>query len=51
MIYICRIEATNFTVIEENKDKVEISFTRFWNASLEGKQVPLNIDKRLFIYL
>lgn len=30
----------------ENEDQVEISFTRTWDSSLEGKLVPLNIDKR-----
>ncbi|KAK2659971.1 hypothetical protein Ddye_006504 [Dipteronia dyeriana] len=44
-----RIETTNFTVIEENEEKVELSFTRLWNSSLEGKQVPLNIDKRFIM--
>ncbi|TXG52634.1 hypothetical protein EZV62_021803 [Acer yangbiense] len=44
-----RIEATNFTVIEENEEKVELSFTRLWNSTLEGKQVPLNIDKRFIM--
>ncbi|KAL5844536.1 hypothetical protein ACOSQ3_010590 [Xanthoceras sorbifolium] len=44
-----RIEATNFTVVEENEEKVEVSFTRLWNSTLEGKQVPLNIDKRFIM--
>lgn len=30
----------------ENEEQVEISFTRDWSSSLEGKHVPLNIDKR-----
>lgn len=41
-----RMEATNFTVIVENEEQLEISFTRMWNLSLEGKLAPLNIDKR-----
>ncbi|XVF36558.1 hypothetical protein REPUB_Repub19eG0067900 [Reevesia pubescens] len=41
-----RIEATSFVVIVENEDQVELSFTRTWDSSLEGKVVPLNIDKR-----
>lgn len=45
-IALCRIEATNFTVIVENEEQVEVSFTRLWNSSLEGQVVPLNIDKR-----
>ncbi|KAK7311716.1 hypothetical protein RJT34_10024 [Clitoria ternatea] len=44
-----RIEATNFTVIVENEEQVELSFTRKWNFSLEGKLAPLNIDKRFIM--
>ncbi|KAL8141243.1 hypothetical protein V2J09_007264 [Rumex salicifolius] len=40
------IRGTNFSVIVENDDQVELSFTRTWNPSLKGKLVPLNIDKR-----
>lgn len=35
----------------ENEEQVELSFTRIWDASLEGKYVPLNIDKRLLLAL
>ncbi|KAK8623480.1 hypothetical protein V6N13_118363 [Hibiscus sabdariffa] len=41
-----RIEATSFEVVVENEDQVELSFTRTWDQPLEGKAVPLNIDKR-----
>lgn len=41
------IQGTSFDVIVENEDQVEISFTRTWDSSLEGKLVPLNIDKRI----
>ncbi|GMJ02531.1 hypothetical protein like AT1G09890 [Hibiscus trionum] len=41
-----RIESTSFEVVVENEDQVELSFTRTWDQSLEGKVVPLNIDKR-----
>ncbi|KAB2096782.1 hypothetical protein ERO13_A01G125900v2 [Gossypium hirsutum] len=44
-----RIEATSFEVIVENEDQVELSFTRTWNPSLEGKVVPLNIEKRFIM--
>ncbi|XP_057434879.1 probable rhamnogalacturonate lyase B isoform X2 [Lotus japonicus] len=44
-----RMEATNFTVIVANEEQVEISFTRMWNFSLEGKLAPLNIDKRFIM--
>ncbi|KAK3231102.1 hypothetical protein Dsin_002983 [Dipteronia sinensis] len=40
------IKGTSFNVIVENDDQVEISFTRSWDSSREGKLVPLNIDKR-----
>ncbi|CAN6542923.1 unnamed protein product [Malus baccata var. baccata] len=41
-----RIEGTNFSVIVETEDQIELSFTRMWDPSLEGKLVPLNIDIR-----
>lgn len=41
-----RIKATDFDVIVENEEQVELSFTRKWDLSLEGKLVPLEIDKR-----
>ncbi|XP_062027932.1 probable rhamnogalacturonate lyase B [Rosa rugosa] len=40
------IKGTTFRVIVENEEQVELSFTRTWDPSLEGKYVPLNIDKR-----
>ncbi|XWS25409.1 hypothetical protein CRYUN_Cryun27aG0065700 [Craigia yunnanensis] len=40
------IKGGKFRVIVENEEQVEISFTRAWSSSLEGKHVPLNIDKR-----
>ncbi|KAJ0026270.1 hypothetical protein Pint_08522 [Pistacia integerrima] len=43
------IEATNFTVIVEKEEQVELSFSRIWNSSLEGEVVPLNIDKRFIM--
>jgi hypothetical protein len=41
-----RINGTCFEVIVQNEDQVELSFKRMWDHSLEGKFVPLNIDKR-----
>ncbi|KAL1310214.1 hypothetical protein HN51_052866 [Arachis hypogaea] len=41
-----RMEATNMSVIVENEEQVELSFTRMWNSSLQGLYPPLNIDKR-----
>ncbi|KAL5145213.1 Glucose-6-phosphate isomerase 1, chloroplastic [Glycine soja] len=40
------IKGTTFKVVVENEDQVELSFTRTWDVSREGKLVPLNIDKR-----
>ncbi|XP_014500308.1 probable rhamnogalacturonate lyase B [Vigna radiata var. radiata] len=44
-----RMEATNLTVIVENEEQVELSFTRKWNESFQGKLPPLNIDKRFIL--
>ncbi|KAL1349597.1 hypothetical protein HN51_026115 [Arachis hypogaea] len=41
-----RIVGTSFNVIVENEEQIEISFTRMWDPSMEGKLSPLNIDKR-----
>uniref|UniRef100_A0A9I9D008 rhamnogalacturonan endolyase n=1 Tax=Cucumis melo TaxID=3656 RepID=A0A9I9D008_CUCME len=43
------IKATGFKVIVENEEQVELSFTRTWDLSLEGKLVPLEIDKRFIM--
>ncbi|CAK9313024.1 unnamed protein product [Citrullus colocynthis] len=43
------IKSTGFQVIIENEDQVELSFTRTWDLSLEGKLVPLEIDKRFIM--
>ncbi|KAK4742104.1 hypothetical protein SAY87_000105 [Trapa incisa] len=32
-----------------NEEQVELSFVRMWDFSLEGKHVPLNIDKRFIV--
>ncbi|KAH9756100.1 rhamnogalacturonan endolyase [Citrus sinensis] len=40
------IKGSDFRVIVENEEQVEISFTRMWDISLQGKLAPLNIDKR-----
>ncbi|KAI3855351.1 hypothetical protein MKW92_001815 [Papaver armeniacum] len=44
-----RITGTDFTVIKEDEEQVELSFTTTWNPSLEGKVCPLNIDKRFIM--
>ncbi|XP_010544057.1 PREDICTED: probable rhamnogalacturonate lyase B isoform X2 [Tarenaya hassleriana] len=40
------IRGTSFKVIVEKEEQIELSFTRTWDPSQEGKAVPLNIDKR-----
>ncbi|XP_050234892.1 probable rhamnogalacturonate lyase B [Mercurialis annua] len=42
-------EGTSLNVIVENEEQVEISFTRKWDPSLEGKLVSLNLDKRFIM--
>ncbi|KVH98834.1 Carbohydrate-binding-like fold [Cynara cardunculus var. scolymus] len=44
-----RIEGTSCEVIVETDDQVEVSFSRTWDSSLEGKHVPLKIDKRFVL--
>ncbi|XP_057975101.1 probable rhamnogalacturonate lyase B isoform X2 [Malania oleifera] len=41
-----KIKGTSFRVVVENEEQVELSFAKKWDPSLEGKLVPLNIDKR-----
>uniref|UniRef100_A0A2N9FZK0 rhamnogalacturonan endolyase n=1 Tax=Fagus sylvatica TaxID=28930 RepID=A0A2N9FZK0_FAGSY len=43
------IKGTSFNVIVQTEEQVELSFTRTWDPSLEGKAVPLNIDKRFIM--
>ncbi|XXG55814.1 hypothetical protein AAC387_Pa03g3399 [Persea americana] len=43
------IQGTSFSVIQEDEDQVELSFTRTWDPSQKGKAVPLNIDKRFIV--
>ncbi|OMO57563.1 hypothetical protein COLO4_35295 [Corchorus olitorius] len=43
------IQGTSFRVVVENEEQVELSFTRTWDPSLEGKYIPLNIDKRFIM--
>ncbi|KAG2319103.1 hypothetical protein Bca4012_054643 [Brassica carinata] len=42
-----RIEGTNFRIITQNEEQVEISFSRNWNGGSD--HVPLNVDKRYII--
>lgn len=44
-----RIAGTSCEVIVETEDQVELSFSTTWDSSLEGKHVPLKIDKRFVL--
>ncbi|XP_073063861.1 uncharacterized protein [Primulina eburnea] len=45
-----KLDCTNFRVIAETKNHVEISFTKTWNvASVKDNVLPLNIDKRFIM--
>ncbi|KAL2537903.1 Rhamnogalacturonate lyase family protein [Forsythia ovata] len=41
-----QIVGTNFEVVVESEEQIELSFSRTWDNSVEGKLAPLNIDKR-----
>ncbi|CAN0838725.1 Rhamnogalacturonate lyase [Linum grandiflorum] len=43
------ISGTHFSVVVHTEEQIEISFTRMWEPSLEGKAIPLNIDKRFIL--
>ncbi|KAF0898364.1 hypothetical protein E2562_007212 [Oryza meyeriana var. granulata] len=43
------IKGTVFRIIYQDEDQAEVSFVRTWDPSLEGKAVPLNIDKRFIV--
>ncbi|XP_010555419.1 PREDICTED: uncharacterized protein LOC104824920 isoform X2 [Tarenaya hassleriana] len=46
---IDKLEGTEFNIITQDEEQVEISFTRRWNVSYRGSLVPLNVDKRYII--
>ncbi|MQL73842.1 hypothetical protein Taro_006227 [Colocasia esculenta] len=43
------LKGTDFRVILEDESQVEVSFTRTWDSSLQGKVIPINIDKRFVV--
>ncbi|XP_048331249.2 rhamnogalacturonate lyase B [Ziziphus jujuba] len=43
------IRGSSFRIIVENEEQVELSFTRTWDPTQEGKAVPLSIDKRFIM--
>ncbi|XP_012081709.1 probable rhamnogalacturonate lyase B isoform X2 [Jatropha curcas] len=44
-----RLQATNFSVVMENEDQVEVSFSKRWRPSMGESTVPLNVDKRYIL--
>lgn len=44
---IDRLEMTNFTIITQSNDQIELSFSRLWTNS--SQTVPLNVDKRIIV--
>ncbi|KAJ7953493.1 Rhamnogalacturonate lyase family protein [Quillaja saponaria] len=44
-----RIKGTNFSIVMENEDQVEVSFLKTWKSSMEGSSIPVNIDKRYIL--
>ncbi|KAG6400414.1 hypothetical protein SASPL_137245 [Salvia splendens] len=45
----CSANGTDFQVVVQNEEQVELSFTRKWDASMLGQHVPLSIDKRFIM--
>ncbi|PSS30039.1 Rhamnogalacturonate lyase [Actinidia chinensis var. chinensis] len=43
------LEGTSFSVVLEDENQIELSFTRTWNSSQNGTGIPLNIDKRFIM--
>ncbi|CAK7339754.1 unnamed protein product [Dovyalis caffra] len=41
-----RLKGTDFKVIMEDEDQVELSFTKTWNFTNGSSSAPLNVDKR-----
>ncbi|OAY33510.1 hypothetical protein MANES_13G102800v8 [Manihot esculenta] len=48
-IIIDKLQATDFEIIMENEDQVEVSFSKKWRPSMDKFTVPLNIDKRYIV--
>ncbi|KAJ6994543.1 rhamnogalacturonate lyase B-like [Populus alba x Populus x berolinensis] len=44
-----RLVATDFRVIMEDENQVEVSFTKTWDLSMGKSTVPLNVDKRYIV--
>ncbi|KAJ9170455.1 hypothetical protein P3X46_018561 [Hevea brasiliensis] len=44
-----KLQGTDFSVIMENEDQVEVSFSKRWSPSMGKSTVPLNVDKRYIV--
>ncbi|CAK7352736.1 unnamed protein product [Dovyalis caffra] len=44
-----KLVATDFKVIMEDENQVEVSFTKTWDLSTGKSTVPLNVDKRYIV--
>ncbi|KAF7809411.1 putative rhamnogalacturonate lyase B isoform X1 [Senna tora] len=44
-----RIHGTEFSIVTLDENEVEISFVRTWTSSMEGTDVPINIDQRYIL--
>lgn len=45
-INVDKFQGAKYEVIKADKNLAEISFSRTWDVSMNGKTIPLNIDKR-----
>ncbi|CAL5365112.1 unnamed protein product [Camellia sinensis] len=43
------LEGTSYSVVMEDENQIEISFTRTWDSSLNDTGMPLNVDKRFIM--
>ncbi|GLU20223.1 hypothetical protein SLE2022_364330 [Rubroshorea leprosula] len=44
-----QLATTNFNIVTQNDNQVELSFSRTWSSSKQGKAVPLIVDKRIIV--
>ncbi|XP_055959712.1 uncharacterized protein LOC126654761 [Mercurialis annua] len=44
-----KIQATEFRIIMNDKNQVELSFSKKWNPKMDRSVVPLNVDKRYIL--
>ncbi|KAJ8765523.1 hypothetical protein K2173_014645 [Erythroxylum novogranatense] len=44
-----RLRGTKYSIIEEDEEQVEVSFSKTWDVSVGKDAVPLNVDKRYIL--